>query len=158
MPSCIMKLIVKVDCSPGLRAIAPMVGVGGQQPSSTSIYGCSLKRSVSSPTLERWNVPNTVLFSGTSARSTNYRSTFKLGEPVTSIGTLTNVDPIKSIHVCTSQRINNFACPKNSGFFDFHLCPTGPGDGDIPRVVWDGGICPAEHPPGIFWACVHTAA
>jgi hypothetical protein len=36
MPSCIMKLMEIVVCSPGLRTIAPMVGTGGQQPSITS--------------------------------------------------------------------------------------------------------------------------
>ncbi len=36
MPSCIMKLIEIVVLLPGLRTIAPMVGVGGQHPSTTS--------------------------------------------------------------------------------------------------------------------------
>lgn len=40
-----------VVLSPGLRAIEPMAGLGGQHPSKTSIYGASLKRKGWSPTL-----------------------------------------------------------------------------------------------------------
>jgi hypothetical protein len=35
MPSCIMNCIETVVASPGLRAIEPMAGLGGQQPSRT---------------------------------------------------------------------------------------------------------------------------
>jgi hypothetical protein len=47
MPACIMKAEdFTLVLSPGLRTIEPMVKLGGQQPSKTSTYGVSLKRSV----------------------------------------------------------------------------------------------------------------
>jgi hypothetical protein len=46
---CIMNCIERLVLSPGWRAIEPMVGVGGQQPSTTSIYGCFENRRGWSP-------------------------------------------------------------------------------------------------------------
>jgi hypothetical protein len=47
MPACIINAEdLTMVLSPGLRTIEPMVRLGGQQPSKTSMYGISLKRSV----------------------------------------------------------------------------------------------------------------
>ena len=56
MPSCIMKTLDSTSVlSPGLMTIEPMVSLGGQHPSSTSMYGIPLKRNTPSflPTLNK---------------------------------------------------------------------------------------------------------
>jgi hypothetical protein len=55
-----MNCIERVVLSPGWRTIEPMVGVGGQHPSTTSIYGCSEKRKGWSPKFVRRNETWTV--------------------------------------------------------------------------------------------------
>jgi hypothetical protein len=51
MSPCILNSIEIVVLPPGCRTIAPMVGVGGQHPSTSSTYGALVKWSGWSPTL-----------------------------------------------------------------------------------------------------------
>lgn len=54
IPSCMVNCIEIVVLSPGLRAIEPMASWGGQHPSTTSMKGSLVNRSVWSPTLVSW--------------------------------------------------------------------------------------------------------
>ena len=85
MSPCIMNCIETRVLSPGWRTIEPMVGMGGQHPSTTSMYGASASCSGWSPTLVSTKEASTVRPSWMSPRSISSLSTFRRGCPVTSI-------------------------------------------------------------------------
>src|SRR4030067_3370897 len=106
--------MARLVLSPGPRTIEPMVGVGGQQPSNTSIYGSSLSRRVLSPTLV--NSKDTLIGtpSFTSPKSTLSLSTFKLGLQLTSIGAFSLGSP-RRVTKHAAAMSNTPPSPSSSG-------------------------------------------